>query len=125
MAKSLDTAAAHVLWSIEMHQDLLLKVTEDLTEEQFSRQPGPLAPPIGWHLWHITRWADRLQAGFNHNNHDIWTTDSLASRWEVDPSKLGKLETGIEMEVEEAVNLMQVGKDAILDYSHHVFEAFD
>ena len=42
----------------------LLPVTDDLTDEQLSKRPSQTAPPIGWHLWHIARWADRFQASF-------------------------------------------------------------
>ena len=45
--------------TIHWLHEALLRVTEELTPEQFCWLPGPEAPPIGWHLWHIARWADR------------------------------------------------------------------
>ena len=42
---------------IRMHE-LLFKVTDNLTEEQMAWFPSQTAPCIGWHLWHISRWAD-------------------------------------------------------------------
>ena len=46
--------------------ELIVKVTSDLSDEQLTRRPGDVAPSvaptIAWHLWHIARWADVLQA---------------------------------------------------------------
>ena len=40
----------------------LVGVTDELTGAQLARRITPTATPAGWHLWHIARWADRLQA---------------------------------------------------------------
>ena len=40
----------------------LLEIVDDLSEPQLIWRPGPHAPSIGFHLWHMARWADRLQA---------------------------------------------------------------
>jgi hypothetical protein len=36
----------------------LLAVPEDLTTGDVCRRPAPTTPPIGWHLWPISRWAN-------------------------------------------------------------------
>jgi uncharacterized damage-inducible protein DinB len=75
--------AQRIQWTHEM----LISVIEDLTDEQFAQRPSPTAPPIGWHFWHITRWADRLQASFPHSEtsgesrNQIWVGEGLAVRW--------------------------------------------
>ena len=46
----------------------IISISEALSETQLSQQPGPTLPPIGWHLWHASRWADRLQASFEIEN---------------------------------------------------------
>jgi len=113
----------------------LLKVTQELTEEQFLRRPSPTAPPIGWHLWHIARWADRFQASFpkrgdgnttepSDPNRDIWHIENLAARWDLDPGTLGALETGPGMEHDVAASVSKIiGKQNLLHYARRVFAA--
>lgn len=114
---------------------MLLKVTKQLTDDQFSWRPSATAPPIGWHLWHIARWADRLQASFPSGlpesragadpNFGIWEADSLASAWGLERAKLGILETGSGMEIEQAAQLPRAGMTRIADYAQRAFEALE
>ena len=53
---------------IQWTHNSIISTAEALTETQLSQQPGPTSPPIGWHLWHTSRWADRLQASFQIEN---------------------------------------------------------
>ena len=46
-------------WFLPFPHRALLKFAEGLTDEQLARQPSPAAPPIGWHIFHVARWADR------------------------------------------------------------------
>ena len=46
---------SEVISRVHMSHTLLLEITEKLTEAQFCWEPGPEAPPIGWHLWHMAR----------------------------------------------------------------------
>ena len=49
----------------------IISLGEALTDEEFSRQPGPTSPPIGWHIWHTSRWADRFQGSLRASSrHD-------------------------------------------------------
>lgn len=117
---------------LSMTNVYLLRVTEDLTDEQFSKRPSPTAPPIGWHLWHIARWADRFQASFpnevgNSNripnpNQDIWHLEGIVALWRLDPATLGVLETGSGMKHDIAASLPRlVGKQNLLMYARRVF----
>jgi len=73
-------------WIRYTHQRTLA-LTEDLTDEQIARQPSSTVPPIGWHLFHIARAADRLQASFaiasteadqySVLHHEIWVVENL------------------------------------------------
>ncbi len=122
-----DEAATALVQRVHMTHGWILKITEELTDEQLSWrliQTGP--PAIGWHLWHISRWADRLQASF-HSKPDqgIWETEDLAVKWGLDPSVLGLLETGVLMDRPAASLLPQVGKGALLDYARRTFGAAD
>ena len=113
--------------------EAMLKVTEDLTEEEFTWRPGQLstAPSIGFHLWHIARWADRLQGGLPGmtselskrlgTRQEVWETEGLASRWGFDSETLGFGETGMGMDDDVSASLPLPSKDVVLDYARRVF----
>jgi hypothetical protein len=46
---------------VGLNEDLLASIA-DVDDESFRRRPGANAPSIGFHLWHIARWADLFQA---------------------------------------------------------------
>ena len=111
----------------------LVDVTDELTGEQLARRMTPTATPAGWHLWHIARWADRLQASHPNRrfspdapwdqSRQIWKIDKLASRWGLSPERLGILETGAGMADDDAAMIPRIGKDALLDYARRSFRA--
>lgn len=113
----------------------LLKVTQELSDEQLCKRPALTAPPIGWHLWHISRWADRFQASFpkrgdsyfgesSNPNRDLWHIENLAAQWDLDPTTLGALETGAGMEHDVAALIPKIiGKENLLNYARRVFSA--
>ena len=117
-----------------MH-DLLLEVSEDLTEEQLGWIPGPTAPPIRWHFWHIGRFADLNQADFpcsaestallTFEQRQIWSAENMAARWGLDPSQLGRYEAGVEMDSQVAATLPLPKKAVLLAYCRQAFEAFN
>lgn len=118
---------------IQYSQGKFLALTEDLTDEQFAQQPSPTAPPIGWHLFHMARWADRLQASFAgastafaawpEHSAELWIVDKVAGQWGLQPEQLGLLETGVGMAVEDAVAVAALGKAHLLDYARRTFAA--
>ena len=75
-------------WFMHFAHRALIKITEDLSEEQFARRRSAEAPPVGWHLFHVARLADRLQANFRSEMSDrnyspnlpgqIWAEEDLA-----------------------------------------------
>jgi hypothetical protein len=109
----------------------MLLVTEDLTASQLAQQPSKTAPPIGWHLWHASRWADRLQASFSADATEfdrpsnfcgeIWITENYVTQWGLNSETLGLLETGDGMAVEAAVSLAGVGKHELVGYAQRTF----
>jgi hypothetical protein len=103
----------------------ILQAVEPLSEDELCHRPARTAPPIGWHLWHIARWTDRVQAslprrddppGYAPNpNQGIWEREQLAARWDLDPSTLGTLEEGSAMDFELAAQLpRRIGREALL-----------
>lgn len=131
-----DIAAQVIIARIKMVQAWILQATEKLSEEDLSQPLGTTAPPIGWHLWHIARWTDRVQASLprphtevdakNYQpnpNRGVWEQRQLADQWDLDRSRLGTLEEGSGMDFATAAMLPQkIGKDALLAYVHEVFD---
>lgn len=122
-------------WFLPFPHRALLKFAEGLTDEQLAHRPSPTSPPIGWHIFHVARWADRLQASFpNHLPEDshssalprqIWSVENLATAWSVRPETLGWLETGAGMAVDQATVLASVGQVKLIDYASRAFTAAD
>ena len=130
--KLAESVGKRIIWVHEM----LLSVTQILDETQFSFQPQNMtAPSIAWHLWHIARWADRLQAGLSDRlgavdrsgvmANERWVCENLASMWQLDPSILGVFEVGSEMEAEYTPLISRMGKERVLPYARSVFTDFD
>ncbi|MCC6455810.1 MAG: DinB family protein [Caldilineaceae bacterium] len=122
---------------IQLTHGWVLNAVVGLTTQQLDHRFGPTSPPLGWHLWHVARWADRLQASFTPRgdgnsaepsdpNRDIWHIEGLAAQWKLDPAKLGVLETGPAMTHDDATALaVQINKIALLDYVRRSFSAVE
>jgi len=130
-----DTIGSAIAQRVQGTHKLMLEITSDLTDAQLAHQPGPDAPPIGWHLWHAARFADRLQASFHSNatmpgqmldlSSQLWLAEGLAPRWGLDPATLGLYETGMGMSVDVAVSVARVGREVLLDYANRTFTAVE
>jgi hypothetical protein len=116
---------------IHMVHHWLLRAGRSVTDEQFHHIFSPTAPPIGWHLWHIARFADVLQSKLNRQLHenpvdDYWTSDAVALKWGVDGLGFGVFEAGLNQGHADAQNLIRMaGRGAVMDYSKLAFEACD
>ncbi len=111
------------------HQ-LALKLVEGLTDEQVAWKANADTPSIGFHLWHLARWTDDLQAiiadrlpqvGVSPN---LWETEGLAAQWGLDPAQLGEQQTGQMLEG-DAANIPLPDKEAILAYARRALSAAD
>lgn len=131
-----DVLMSVVAQRIQRTHGWLLKVTEDLPHEQLARRLAPTAPPVEWHLWHIARWADRVQASFPNVPFEpgrrwdparqIWFRDRLADRWGLDPGALAILETGTAMVDDQAgARPGRIDREALLAYARRAFAPVD
>jgi DinB family protein len=124
-----------ILERIRKTHQRLLEVVDDLPEQQISWRPGAQAPSIGFHLWHMARWADRLQATLPAMAEsleqrlgparELWEAEELAQRWGWNAGGLGYGQTGMEMSDEMAEGLELPPKDALIDYAGRAFAAAD
>ena len=128
--------AAVAIDRIQRTHGWLLKVTSELPGDGLARRFASTAPPIGWHLWHITRWADRIQATFpNHSfgathrwdpGRQIWFRERLAERWGLEAAALGILQAGAGMTDEAAARLpARIPGEGLQAYARQAFGALD
>ena len=128
-------AAAVLADRVTTAHALLRKITGDLGESALFRSGGRTAPCIGWHLWHIARWADVAQASLSEATptlagrlgarSQIWHGRRIAASWGLDPSTLGHREAGSQMEDESTLSMRFPGREALLDYARDAFAAAD
>jgi DinB superfamily len=121
-----------ILERVQKTHRRLLEITEDLSEERLNWYPGAHTPSIGFHLWHMARWADRLQATLPRMTasgsepvRELWEAEALAQRWGWYTDTLGYEQTGMEMSDEMAVDLTLPPRDALFDYARRAFDAAD
>lgn len=109
----------------------LIRAGKVITPEHFIHLFSQDAPPIGWHLWHIARFADRLQSKLatvstGSEVVENWYRDGICAKWKLLPENLGVFETGMGQTHEHAhATIIQAGSNAIIDYAKDVFESCD
>jgi len=115
----------------EAHQRLLAFV-QQLSDEQLFWQLTPDSHSIAFHIWHVARWADHLQAAFSGMTPElgrrlgpgkqIWHEEGIAARWGFRSAELGFAETGMVMADAYATTLPFPSCSELLDYVSRVFE---
>lgn len=111
--------------------DLLIRAGEVINHEHFVHAFSKDAPPIGWHLWHMARFADRLRSKLatvstGSEEAEIWYREDICTKWNLSPDNLGVFESGMGQTHEHAhATVFQAGPIAIIDYAKDVFESCD
>ncbi len=113
----------------------ILKVAEDLSEEQFGRRLSPAVHSIAWQVWHIARWDDRFAeilleklpelAETHGPPRQVWNVESLGEAWDLPVGAMGRRDTGTLMEDDAADQVTLPGKVQVLDYARRVFTFVD
>ncbi len=111
----------------------VLRVIQELSDEQLRWQPDPSSHSGAFIMWHIARWTDHLQATIPGMTvelarrlpagQQVWERDSFAVRWGFDSSQLGYEMTGTDMDIEEIGEPNWPGKEVLLGYARQVFSA--
>lgn len=92
-----------------------------ISQEDLCLRPALTAPPIGWHVWHISRWADWFQASFASQT-QVWESQQLSVSLGLDGMALGPMQTGMTMSHDDAAQLpVIIGKERLIDYMKTVF----
>lgn len=105
------------------NQESLFDLVGDLTDAQIAWTPNATTPSVGFHVWHMARWADYLQELFNGSGSQIWEVEGLAARWNLVSQSLGYAQTGMEMDQASAMALRLPVKETLLDYVGRTFTA--
>jgi DinB superfamily len=113
----------------------LLEIVADLPEDQLRWRASPTAPSIAFHLWHMARWADRVQATIPAmsaalgqrlgDGAEIWAALGMAERWGWQGAQLGYGQTGMELSDDMAADLQLPDGPALLAYAGEAFAAAD
>lgn len=127
-----DSPAMLVIESYCAMHGRLLAFVQKLTDEQLFWQLNPHTHSIAFHIWHVARWADHLQAAFSGMTPElgrrlgpgvqIWHEDGMAARWGFRSAELGFDETGMGMADAYAVSLPFPPRAELLDYVSRVFD---
>lgn len=106
-----------------LNQSNLLELLDGLSDAQIAWTPNDTTPCVGFHVWHMARWADYLQEMINGRGSQVWEREGLAARWGMATQSLGYAETGMEMDERTAMALRMPEKAALLDYARRAFDA--
>lgn len=101
--------------------EILLDLIVNLTDDQISWTPNETTPSIGFHVWHLARWADYLQEIINGRGSQLWEKENLATHWNIETKSLGYAQTGMGMDDKTAVTLRMPRKELLLDYARCTF----
>lgn len=118
--------------AVAIHAHLLAAACEP-DVEQFTQWLAPNVPSVGWHLWHMARWADRVHAILpimvaerrrpRQSEPEMWEAESLASKWGFEVASLGYGQTGMEMGDRAASTLRLPDREGLVDYARRAFAA--
>jgi hypothetical protein len=101
--------------------EILLDLIGSLTDEQIGWTPNTTTPSIGFHVWHLARWADYLQEMINGRGSQLWEKEGLAACWDMETASLGYAQTGMSMDDKATMTLRIPRKVLLLDYARRAF----
>jgi hypothetical protein len=103
-----------------VHENLL-DLVDGLTDEQIQWISGETTPCVGFHVWHLARWADYLQEIINGRGSQLWEKEGMAAHWNMETAGLGYAQTGMSMDDQTGTALRMPRKDLLLDYARRAF----
>jgi hypothetical protein len=123
------SAAGFIAARAKMVHQQTSDIVASLSEDQLAWQPRPGAPAINFHLWHIARFADIVQATVapvvGQPAEEIWVRDGLHGAWGMPAvDTLGWNSTGMGMD-DDATADLPLPALALREYAHRAFAAAD
>ncbi len=107
----------------------VLTILRHEDDERLRWSEGPTAPSIAFHVWHIARYSDRNQAMLANlagdDGGEIWESAGLASKWGLDASKLGGVQTGMGMSDTDSANLTLPERADLIAYAEWSIRLFE
>lgn len=135
------TATANRRWVefsaewLEWSQRNLLAAVRATSPANLRLRPGPRAPSIAFHAWHMARWADRCQSSMpawldedtvTGPEAEIWFRDDVVGRWglaAIETGDYGGTGAGLDDEASAALPLPDAPE--LLAYMEVAFGAFE
>jgi uncharacterized damage-inducible protein DinB len=120
-----DSLMDYIAMYYQATHEQVFKVIDSLDDQQITWRPNRTTPCIGFHVWHLARWADYLQEMITGTGVQIWETEGLAAQWGFHSANLGFAETGLGMDDDVSASLPWPRKDVLLDYARRAFAKAD
>ena len=127
------TALYDVLHSFKDIHKVVLNFVDGLDDDQLNWKPEGYSTSIGFHLWHLARESDYLKAALLQHfpglelglddGGEIWSRDSLATKWGFPVEAHETVGTGLSDEV--AASLPIPKKDELLGYLRNSYDAIE
>jgi hypothetical protein len=122
-----------VLHSFQDIHRVVLELADSLTDEQLRWKPRGYSTSIGFHLWHLARESDYLQAAILYHTPqlvpefgdgtEIWQREGLAQKWGFPEELHTTVGTGLSDEA--AATLPIPEKDELLAYVRNSYQAIE
>ena len=111
---------------------LVLDSVVGLPEDEVFRRRGRTSPPMAFHIWHLARWTDRLQARLPEltpqlrerlgERREVWVSERIAVQWGLEGPGLGFGSTGTGMDHEAEVLLRLPSLMVLREYAVQAFD---
>ena len=98
--------------------DLVRSAVEGLSPDELRWAPGPMANPIGWLVWHLTRIQDSHVAELL-DRRQVYLDAAWAARFGLEPDRH---DTGYDHTIEEVAGVRPESADALVEYYDAVHE---
>ena len=86
------TSTSFPIMLMQMSIARMKRAIDGLTDEQLYFQPDEASNPIGWLVWHLSRWKD-IQTSRVAGEPEVWVADGWAGRFALPEDRNGNGDT--------------------------------
>lgn len=76
-----------IVFNYQRTHERAIGVVSELSDGQLKWRPNLTAPSIGFHIWHMARWADDLVETIKGPGNQIWQREGVAETWGLIPEQ--------------------------------------